>query len=98
LESLHTKFVRDVAAATGLPDAKVRKPLARDRGASATEKRTTAALEKLLGHRLTAGQASRVADARTALHTDSQSHRSTLARDVGKMAGIPSSVVLELIR
>jgi hypothetical protein len=98
LESVHTKFVRDVAAATGLPEAKIRKPLARDRGASAAEKKTTAALEKLLGHRLTAGQASRVADARTALRSESQSHRSTLARDVGKIAGIPSSIVLELIR
>ncbi len=98
LEPLRTKFVRDVAAATGLPEAKVRKPLARDQGASATEERTTAQLDKLLGRRLTAGEANRVAVARGEFHAASQSHRNTLAREVSKIAGIPQSILLELLR
>lgn len=98
LQVLRTKLIRDVAGATGLPGPKIQKPLARDQGAPDAEGQTLAQLEKLRGRRLTAGEANRVAAARDAFYAATQSQRDAFAREAGKIAGVPQSVVLELMR
>jgi hypothetical protein len=98
LQSLRAKFTQDVAGATGLPQAKIQKPLARDQGDPAAEIQVLTQIEKSLGRRLTAGQANRVTSARGELFAASQSQRNAFARQAGKIAGVPQSVVLELMR
>lgn len=97
VQSLRTAYQGDVASAAGLPQAKVQQALARDRGEPEGELQVLAQLEKLRGRRLTASEANRVRDARNAFRDGVASKRDALAREVGKIAGLPSWVVKELL-
>jgi hypothetical protein len=98
LEPLRQIFAQDVGRTTGLPEAKVGKILTRDNGTPAAEKKAIADLEKSLGHRLTAGDVNRFVAAREQFRAASQLQRSAFARQVGKIAEVPQSVVLDLMR
>jgi hypothetical protein len=98
LATARQKYVQDAAQSVGLPEDKVRKVLSRDTGKPAAEKGAVAQFEKLLGHPLAAGDVNRFAAAREAFLAASQSERGAFAQKVGKIAGIPQSVVQELLR
>ena len=98
LTPLRQKLAEDAARLTGLPESKVRKIFARDDGTPAAGKKAIAELQKQLGRRLSAGDANRLAAAREEFRTATQGPRSALAQQAGKIAGIPQSVVQELLR
>lgn len=97
-QTLRAKFIRDVAGGIGLPESKIQKPLARDQGAPDAKQQTLAQLEKLRGRRFTAGEANRIAATRDEFYAAGQSQRNAFAREAGKIAGVPQSVVMELMR
>jgi hypothetical protein len=98
LAPLRQKLAEDAARLTGLPDKKVRKIFARDDGTPAAGKKAIAELEKQLGRRLSAGDANRLAAAREEFRAATLVPRSVLAQQAGKIAGIPQTVVQELLR
>jgi hypothetical protein len=97
LAPLRQKLAADMARMTGLPENKVRKVFARDDGSPAGEKKAVAGLEKQLGSRLSAADAKRLAAARDELHAAIQGPRRTLAQQAGKITGIPTAVVQEVL-
>ena len=98
LTPLRQKLAEDAARLTGLPESKVRKIFARDDGTPAAGKKAIAELQKQLGRRLSAADVNRLAAAREDFRSATQGPRSVLAQQAGKIAGIPSSVVQELLR
>lgn len=97
VQSLRAAYYRAAAKATGLPEAKLQQELARDQGEPDRERQVLAQLETLLGRRLTAGQAHRVRDAREAFRDAIALQRDAFAVEVGKLSGVPSRVVKELL-
>jgi|GEM_PF-5513250 len=97
VEMLRAIYLREVARATGLPEAKVQQSLAKDLGEPDRQHHVLAQLEKLAGRRLTAGETNRVSAARAAFRAAMASQRDVLAQKIGKISGVPSSVVSGLL-
>jgi len=97
LAPLRQKLAQDAARLTGLSEKQVRKVFARDNGSPAAWKRAIADLEKQLGRRLSAGDVNRLAAAREEFRSATQGPRSALAQQAAKIAGIPQSVVQQLL-
>jgi len=97
-ESREKKYIRDVAQITGLPESKLRKILVGSQGRPTGTKKALAEIEKSLGRRLAVGDANRFTAARDEFLAACESQRKSLARQVAKTAGVPQSVVWELVR
>lgn len=98
LRPLQEKYAQDVAQITGLPQGKLRKILISKQGTPTGTKKALAQIEKLLGRRLSAGDAGRCTDARDEFVAACESERTVLARQVAKTAALPRSVVWALVR
>jgi len=96
-DPLEKKYVQDVVQITGLSEGRLRKILFRNQGTPTSWKKAIAEIEKSLGRQLSAGDASRFASSREDFLSARESQRKAYARQVGKIAGVPQWVVLELV-